>query len=720
MTTMLQTPAPSLNADASPPLPGEPHGDGLPRRFRPDIEGVRALAVLLVVFYHAKLLGVSGGYIGVDVFFVLSGFLITRQLYAGVDRRGIRELPSFYARRIKRLLPASTVVVVATVIASFLWVPAVQAKQVTWDAIYTTFYGLNYHLAIEGTSYLQQATSVSPLQHFWSLGVEEQFYVGWPLLIVLGMLMPLRARYVTLLGLLLIVGAMSFWYCATTTATSPSWAYFSLHTRAWELAAGGLIALSSPLWTRLPRWVSTLGAWGGMGVIIACGWMYDDRTIFPGVAAAAPVAATAMILAAGCAPRHHSIERLLGEPAIQGVGKISYSWYLWHWPMLVIVPFIAGGALDWPRRLEIVGLSLVFAVLSYHVVENPVRNLQRLNFEWMRTTVALAGVVIACAVIASNMIVTTGTGLAAQAVTIASDSRADKKVAAALGDALTLKKAPRNLTPPVDKAGDDYPLGCITEIQETSPTKVVGSCYLGAETGPRIGLFGDSHAQQWATGLDKAARKLGYKLVVRTKSACPAVDMTVYNSLLKREYTECDVWRPAAVQQMIDARPKYVIMSQADAIAGSDTPDREWASATVRTIEKFTRAGIKVIFFLDTPLIPVNVPQCVGENLDQVQKCGLGPAAQQKRYAYPTRHAAVSKAARKAGATVVEPSRWLCTKQGCPPIVGNILVYRDNVGHLTSTYSKWLSPVLINLLVTFERAQTKIRPDADATKAARS
>jgi peptidoglycan/LPS O-acetylase OafA/YrhL len=698
MSAMIETTRSSVGPGATPPLPGEPHGRGPARKFRPDIEGVRALAVLLVVLYHAHLLGVSGGYVGVDVFFVLSGFLITRQLVAGVDKRGVRELPSFYARRIKRLLPASTVVAVTTVLAAYVWLPVLQAKQVAMDAIFTTFYGLNYRLAYNGTSYLHQSDVVSPLQHFWSLGVEEQFYVFWPVLIVLALILPLRVRYPALVVLLAVIAGVSFWYCATTTVESPSWSYFSIHTRAWELALGGLVALSEPLWTRLPRVVSNLAAWGGFATVLASGYLLSDATVYPGTMAAVPVVSTAVVLAAGCAPRHHSIERLLSEPVLQGIGKISYSWYLWHWPMLVIFPIIAGESLGWPRRVEVVFLSLLFAILSYHMVENPVRRLRRLNFEWVRTGLALAATVLVVSVVASNTLITTGDGVAARAVTIAADSKADHKVQVALKDALTLTKAPRNLTPGVDKAGNDFPVGCITQIQDTSPDQYTGSCWLGAETGDTFAIFGDSHAQQWATGLDKTAKQLGYRIVVRTKSACPAVDMPVYNSLLKREYTECTQWRPAAIAKVIAAHPKFVIISQADAIAGADTADHTWADATARTITKFTDAGIKVMFFLDTPLINENVPQCVGDHLNHVQTCNLTTG---KRYAYPSRHAAVARAAEKAGATVVEPAQWLCTTQGCPTIVGNILVYRDNVGHMTSTYSKWLSPVLTNLLVDY-------------------
>lgn len=699
MSTMLNQTMSSTAIDAMPPLPGEPHGDGLPRKFRPDIEGVRALAVLLVVFYHAHLLGITGGYVGVDVFFVLSGFLITRQLVAGVDKRGIRELPNFYARRIKRLLPASTVVVCATVLASYFWVPALQAKTITTDAIFTTFYGLNYRLAENGTSYLHQGAAVSPLQHFWSLGVEEQFYVFWPVLIVVAMLLPLRARYAAILALLTAVLVVSFWYSATTTVVEPSWAYFSLHTRAWEMAAGGLVALTSPMWTRLPALVTNLVAWCALGGIVACAWVLNDSTIYPGTAAAIPVGCTALILAAGCAPRHHGIERLLGEPVIQGIGKVSYSWYLWHWPMLVIFPYVAGEALPWPRRVEVVGLSLLFAIISYHVVENPMRRLKRLNFEWVRTGVALAAVVIALSVIASNTLVTTGQGVAAKTVAIdVNKPGLITRMSSVLNASLSTEKAPRNLDPQPAHAANslsiNYRNHCHADF--TSPVVSPKCVYGDTKAKKTVVLFGDSHVEQFFTGLNVAAKKKHWRLISWTRAACPSATTRVWAPPMKRWYTECDQWRANTIARIIKTKPDLVLMGESDGAPGPNVTANQWSAGITTTIDRFKQAGLPVTYVLDTPFPGFDVPDCVANHLNTVSKCEFTLA---KSYAYPYRRQAATKAAGLAGARVVDPAGWICGSIRCPVIVGNILVWRDT-GHMTAVYSNWLAPVLGNLLKT--------------------
>ena len=354
---------------SAPPTSGQ-HGAGrrgradrpVPRKYRPDIEGLRAIAVVSVVLYHAGL-GVRGGYVGVDVFFVISGFLITSQLL-GAQGRGVRFLPTFYARRIKRLLPASATVVVATVLAARLWASPLQVRSIATDGIYTTFYGLNYRLAIEGTQYLNQGAAVSPLQHFWSLGVEEQFYVGWPLLILASAVIPRRLRRPVLaVGLAVLIGYSYRWSIIITNHSAP-WAYFSLQTRAWELALGALVAVGAGALARLPRVVAELGAFVGLVAVLTSCFVMSDATRYPGSMAALPVVGAALVIGCGVGARRR-VERILGESMMQCLGRVSYSWYLWHWPMLIITPMIVGHALGWPARALVVWLSLLVAIGSY-------------------------------------------------------------------------------------------------------------------------------------------------------------------------------------------------------------------------------------------------------------------------------------------------------------------------------------------------------------------
>jgi peptidoglycan/LPS O-acetylase OafA/YrhL len=709
MTAMLDTTPVGLDRDHPPaPVRRREIRTGEPRRFRPDIEGLRAIAVLAVVLYHADLLGLTGGYVGVDIFFVISGFLITRQLVTGVGNHGVRELPVFYARRIRRLLPASTVVVIATLLAAYAWAPALRLKAIAMDAIFTTFYGLNYRLADLGTDYQHANDAVSPLQHFWSLAVEEQFYVGWPLLIVAVFYLARRHRIKALVAVLTVLAVWSFWCSATQTYDSPSWSYFSLHTRAWELALGGLVALTGPVWTSLPRWATNAGAWFGLGVITACLWALDEKTVYPGTMAAIPVGACALVIACGSAPRFHSVERVLGEPVLQGIGKVSYSWYLWHWPMLILIPVAAGEALPWFRRFEIIVLALIFAILTYYLVENPVRHLQRLNFEWLRNGLGLAAAVLVVALVASNNVNTVGNGPAVKSVQLTIDSKATQRLAGAIDRAMVTKDVPSNLTPPASAGFHDFPMGCIADIKETRTVlpgggmACNGDLTLGDPAGTKtIAVFGDSHAQHWGSGIDSAARTMHLNVIIRTRAACPPAEISVWNTVIDRQYTECDAWKPIAENQIIAAHPEFVIISESDAIGGKEMDDKKWADATVKTIKKFQDAGIGVIYMEDTPYLPVDVPVCVGDHLDDLQKCNVARGGE---YSYPARHKLVAKEAKAAGATVVDPAKWLCNAAGCPAVVGNILAYRDGGGHLTHTFSRWLAPVLVTMLQKYMRA----------------
>ncbi|MBV9595064.1 MAG: acyltransferase, partial [Actinobacteria bacterium] len=387
--------APDEIAQAAPAATGRAATASEPRKFRPDIEGMRAFAVVAVVLYHANL-GVRGGYVGVDVFFVISGFLITRQVTQSVAARGVKAIPAFYTGRIRRLLPASATVVIATVVASRLWAPPLQVRPTAVDGLFTTFYGLNYRLAIEGTQYLHQGSAPSPLLHFWSLGVEEQFYFFWPVLVLTISLFGRRLRTSLLVLTLLAITVVSYRFSMTVTEKSAPWAYFSLHTRAWELSLGALVAVGATRLARLPRAVASAGAWAGLLTVIVSAFVFSDATHYPGSFAMVPVGAAAVLIACGCGqPR--GPERILREPLLQCIGRVSYSWYLWHWPMLVMIPLMVGHPLHWVGRAGIVWLSLATAVLTYFAIENPARHAARRNWQGFSVGAVVSGSVVAAA-----------------------------------------------------------------------------------------------------------------------------------------------------------------------------------------------------------------------------------------------------------------------------------------------------------------------------------
>ncbi|WP_142760729.1 acyltransferase, partial [Mycobacterium sp. MFM001] len=280
----LTKPATLQQADSASPDGAGQGGRSARREFRPDIEGLRAVAVLAVVLFHAEVPGVGGGYIGVDVFFVISGFLITGLLWREVRTAGTVRLRRFYGARARRLLPASATVGVITAIGAAVLLPPFQARTVIGDGIASAFYVGNYRFVLQGVDYLTPYMPPSPFQHYWSLGVEEQFYLVWPALIIgtawlIRLIRRLRRRtrtHVTssqtpYLVVLALVGAVSFTLSLAVTYWIPSVAFFSLPTRAWQLAVGGLVALTAGQWRRLRPIPAAIAGWGGLALILlAC------------------------------------------------------------------------------------------------------------------------------------------------------------------------------------------------------------------------------------------------------------------------------------------------------------------------------------------------------------------------------------------------------------------------------------------------------------------
>ncbi|WP_256841267.1 acyltransferase family protein [Ornithinimicrobium cryptoxanthini] len=354
-------------------MPGRHSGTA---HFRPDIEGLRAVAVLMVLAFHAGLPFAPGGFAGVDVFFVISGFLITGLLVREVERSGRVSLLTFYARRAKRLLPAASLVLVATGILSWLFIPRIRWAEIGGDLVASAAYLVNWRLASRSVDYLAEDSVASPVQHYWSLAVEEQFYIFWPLLIVLGAWLVHRHRLRTrpVLGALLVLVVLaSLGWSVVATATQPETAYFVTTTRLWELGIGGLVAITAPFWQRVAPGPATGIAWAGLLALASSATLLGPATPWPGSAALLPTLGTAAVIAGGFAARSRGPVRLLGAAPMREIGATSYSLYLWHWPLLVVAA-AAWGELSLWQGVAIAALSYVPARLTYALVENPIRS----------------------------------------------------------------------------------------------------------------------------------------------------------------------------------------------------------------------------------------------------------------------------------------------------------------------------------------------------------
>lgn len=663
---------------------------------RRDIEGLRAVAVLLVVAYHCGIGFVGGGYVGVDVFLVISGFLITSLLLREIRTSGTISIPAFYARRALRLLPAATVVVVTTVAAAAYWLPPLRRTGVLVDALYATGSALNFRLAVVGTDYLGGAGDPSPLQHFWSLAVEEQFYLVWPPLLLAAAvgLHRGRLRTVRVYAALAAITAGSFALSVGQTVQNPSWAYFGAHTRAWELGVGALIALGAGSLSRLSRPVAAALSGTGLAAIAGSAVLFSPTTAFPGYAALLPVAGTAAVIVGGCT----TPSRWLSGPALQGIGRLSYSWYLWHWPFLMIAPAALGITPSWWQNVLIAAGAFGAAMLTYALVENPARRLTGLRARPWRAIAA--GGIAAAGSAALCVLITVAAGSAADA----GDYRAPA-VAGTTLDAGGLSRliarsvdapaVPVNLKPQLTKAAADRPQlnrdGCDTTSTDAT---VRTPCAYGDLTSPTtVVLFGDSHAGHWFPALERVATDRHWKLVVVTKSACSAADSVIFYEKLKREYTECVAWRKAAWQRIRALRPAKVFatsVAPGDMLNAGGDQDRAWADGWARSLEQLADSGAHVYHLGDTPWMASIVPECLSEHLDDPQACGRSRAA---AVVMPRRRALIAAALRARGATVIDPVPWFCTASHCPPVVGNVLVYKDQ-HHMTTAYSRLLAPLL--------------------------
>ena len=670
------------------------------RDFRLDIQGLRALAVLLVVLYHARVPGVSGGYVGVDVFFVISGFLITGHILREIAENGRLSLGAFYARRVRRLIPAALVVVLATLVVARVWGPALQVRTTAWDALWTSGYALNVHLASEGVDYQQVNGPLSPFQHFWSLAVEEQFYLVWPLVVLLTVLVARRFGR-RALGAVLVVGiGGSLYLSATLTQSSAPLAYFSAQTRAWEFGVGALVALAAARLPRLPHTVRLVAAWTGLLAIVGSAFVFDDSTAFPGIAALAPVLGCALLIAGGTgAAVRGSVASLLDRRPLQLVGRVSYGWYLWHWPVLVLAPLVLGQDFSWIRNVELSVLALWFAALTYVIVERPTQRGRLAPRRWLGRGVLMSTATAGAAllVVATAPLIA-GNGAFAAPLELRSDP--DATLSAALTAASASRAVPGNLTPTLEKAGADVPeteSGCHLGFLQIDQ----GPCVYGDPRGKHtVVLFGDSHAQQWQGALDAAAKDRHWKLVSWTKAACPVADTTIVNPSLKRDYTECDTWRTATVAKIRALNPDLVIVSQSDSVPGRTVSNDHWAATTVDTMQQLAAGGQRVEFLADTPYPQADVPTCVSEHLADVRACQVKRAqAYHSSALYSDRHAQVVSTLERARIPVIDPIDWICSTTSCPVIVGDTLVYRDD-SHLSNTYSTELAPLLSPLLVT--------------------
>lgn len=694
-------PGAPLNATTAGPPSRRRRSDVPLRSFRPDIEAMRAIAVVLVVLTHAGVSLVPGGFVGVDVFFVLSGFLITTHLYGELSRTGRVRLGRFYARRARRLLPAAALVTVATVLAAWALTSGLLAADVGRDALWSTGFAMNIHLALTGVDY-QANQDPSMLQHYWSLSVEEQFYLVWPLLMIATSAVAVRLagrrhRRLAVGAVIASICVASYVYCEWLLATTPTMAYFLTPARAWELGLGALVAVAAPFLARR-RWLRS-GWWAaaGLAMVMTSAVLYTESTPFPGFAALLPTLGVVAVLVSGLTRASGLETRVLALGVFQGVGRISYGWYLWHWPMLQLAPELLDRSLSVTENLAVCGVALMLAVWTYIACEDPVRTLPSLARSTWRSLAVGLGTATAVAAVALAVI-TFGPAAYLTGDYVAEVAPSD--LTGAVVAAGEIEVVPGNLDPSLEAMSKDKPdldaqdgISCMVGLRTSTVSEEPGGTCVagGTEGGSRtVVLVGDSHAYHWMPALREIAIERGWRLVSLTKSGCTIADVELENTQLKRDYTECYDWREAAWERIEQEDPDLIVTSAAIFSERKGDFTQRWIAGVTSSTERMVATGAPVVMIADTPYPKVDVPTCLAENVRAVGECVLTP---EEAYSDPERRLGTVQAAQAAGASVVEPRAWFCATSVCPVIVGNLGVYSDN-SHMTQTYSRSLATVL--------------------------
>jgi len=726
----------SAPSDKNPP----PEGDSpatVNRGFRPDVEGLRALAVVAVIVDHL-FDWPSGGFVGVDVFFVISGFLITGLLLKEYERTKSISFLDFYKRRVRRIMPAALLVLVVTTAASFLVFNVIRAQASLWDAVWSALFVSNWHFASAGTDYFASDGPISPFRHYWSLSVEEQFYLVWPVLIFLVIAFARRrtpknrvkrARLFTrTIGItvgVLIVASLAWGFYETSAR--PTVAYFSTFSRAWELGIGALLAIFAARIATMPASVRPVLGYVGLAGIVVSFFVIAGDLAFPVPSGLLPVVATALVIASGIGGVSKAMAPIT-NPVTTYIGRLSFSLYLWHFPAIILLDSVIRDRTVYYAAA--IGATLVLAVASFHLVEDPIRRSswldpkkagRRSSAVQLKMTVAALSVVavavvgvVAVAVVrdepagqsqlGSGTPSTGGTAAPVQPTGTALATRAEQITAALAADEWPA------LDPAVESFGDfgrdviapewakDGCLGGDLAKDKDAVKNAEHCVYGNAAAGPdkTAVIFGDSLAVSYAPMLRTT---LGdeWKVRVLTMARCPASTVTSTDTD-GSEYTECGDFRTWALGEMNATKPALVLMSESvdnsylSSKATGGAADREWQAGALTTMNALKTAATNVIVLSRPPAATALVECKTPTSSPNDCRSEVSPS-------FVSHARTMAAAAEEVGAPVqfINTQGWFCSQGSCPAFVDGIPV-RGDTSHLTARQSQALAPIMSDVL----------------------
>jgi peptidoglycan/LPS O-acetylase OafA/YrhL len=650
--------------------------------YRSDIEGLRAVAILVVVAAHAKLSWLAGGFVGVDVFFVLSGYLITGLLMQEIKSTRSLRLAAFYARRLRRLLPALLLVLGCTGIFGALLVAPVEQIGQAVATLSAALWLSNFYFAFSNLGYFSPGADTNLVLHTWSLGVEEQFYLIWPIFLMLALgkgktaQQPLNTRRLKIA--MLIVFSISLLACLLWTQTRPLLAFYMMPARAWQFALGALVFLyfgaPASAADRTPSLVEQTGftqrlalgywcGWLGLTLIVMSAVILDTHVPYPGMWAVLPSIGAAAVLAAGARHPGAGVGSLLSLRPMQSIGRVSYSWYLWHWPV-----FLLGATLidtsSAANQLGLALLSFMLAWLSYHYFESPIRRNPRLVMRPRRAVFSALALMVFASVLA---------------VIWHNDAR----------HRMTQPEQLRYLQVRSD-GPVIYGMGCDDWYHSAD----VRFCAFGPKDATHTAIvMGDSVGLQWFPAYAEVFNKSGWRLLVLTKSACPMVDESIFYTRLGREYTECTQWRQAALQQVAALKPDVVILGSTFAY---DFTQDQWINGTVRVLQSISKATKKVYIMRSTPVLPFDGPSCLAPRsrlysaISDKSECVAIAHGVRSNNVYQWLQVAASQF---NNVSTVDMTDAICPKGQCHAEQQGSIVFRDSQ-HLSATFAESLSDAL--------------------------
>jgi peptidoglycan/LPS O-acetylase OafA/YrhL len=638
--------------------------------YRPDIQGVRAIGALLIAIYHIWIHRVSGG---VDVFFVMSGFLMTALLLKAHARNGRLDPLAFWGKIIRRVAPSAYLILLLTLIYGYFRAPGPLVENLVMEVIYSALHLENIRLIHTATDYLARDEPVSAVQQFWALSIQMQFYAFLPLLLMAGLWFSFRWRtLLPLLGLLVGLWMASFVYSLLVTASNPAQAYFNPGARAWEFLAGSLLAIASP-YIRLGGTIRNGCGLLGLALLFLTGLLATPGTAFPGYIALVPVSAALLLITAGLGSSPGPATRLLASRPLVSLGDVSFTIYLWHWPLLVFYQYHANVVTPGPLAGSLIILcSIGLAYATHHLFEKPLKGLR-----WREPLTSYA---LGLAFLAPLMITSLNFKSSVAAVqqeraafwTEGEDRQA--RLANLDFEAFHLDLAEEDLRAVKSMLPSVYEDGCHQDINEDAAIH----CELGdTQASLTVVLVGGSHATQWLPALDAIGREHGVRVINMTKSGCPFGAMPNSNP-------SCHAWNRNALDELARLQPDAIITNSTRSGPRGESVPMEY----VGQWRAVANMGITIIGIRDNPWYDFDVPTCLALNSDDDTACTI-----ERAQALEATNPVESWLERIPDMHSIDMNDFLCDDRTCYTAYGEYLFYRDH-NHLSVSYVSSLSRAL--------------------------